>query len=209
MKVGELSTLLEAARILSSLLKPEEVLDNLMDLVSRQLHVTTVALWRIGSDNIMTPAALDGIPAETGRNLYVPVGQGMTGKVAETEQPLVFTDVDTTGESLYPDFNRRHQLTSFMGVPVISRERTIGVLSVMTIDRRVFSQDEIRLLSGIADQAAIALENAQLFQERERRISELTTINNISAAVNATLELDDLLKELHRGISESWMLILH
>lgn len=200
-KVGELSTLLEAARILSSLLKPEEVLDNLMDLVSRQLNVTTVALWRIGSDNIMTPAAMDGIPTETGRKLRVPVGQGMTGKVAETGKPLVVTDVDESGESLYPDFNRRNSLTSFMGVPVISRERTIGVLSVMTIDRREFSQDEIRLLSGLADQAAIALENARLFQERERRISELTTINEISAAVNATLELDDLLWELHRGIS--------
>lgn len=200
-KVGELSTLLEAARLLSSLLKPNEVLDNLMDLVRRQLNVTTVALWKIGNDTIMTPAAMEGIPEETGRAMHVPVGQGITGKVAATGKPLVIADVEAEGESLYPEFNRRHRLTSFMGVPVISRERTIGVLSVMTIELRTFSPDEIRLLAGLADQAAIALENADLFQERERRISELTTINAISAAVNATLELDDLLWELHRGIS--------
>lgn len=201
-KVGELSTLLEAARILSSLLKPDEVLDNLMDLVSRQLNVTTAALWTIGHNNIMTPAAMDGIPLEVGRTMYVPVGAGITGQVAASGQPLIIIDVEEQGGSLYPDFNRKNQLTSFMGVPVISREQTIGVLSVMTMERRHFSLDEMRLLAGLADQAAIALENARLFQDRERRISELTTINAISAAVNATHSLDVVLQELHRGISE-------
>ncbi len=201
-KVGELSTLLEAARILSSLLKPVEVLDNLMDLVSRQLNVTTAALWTIGNDNVLSPAAMDGISAEFGPMVRVPVGEGITGQVAVSGKPLVIIDVEEAGSSLYPEFNRKHKLTSFMGVPVISRERTIGVLSVMTRECRHFSEDEVRLLSGLADQAAIALENARLFQERERRIRELTTINAISAAVNATHSLDVLLQELYRGISE-------
>lgn len=201
-KVGELSTLLDAARILSSLLRPDEVLDRLMDLVGRQLGVTTVALWTIGSDDVMTPAAMDGIPAEMGRTMRVPIGQGFTGKVAETGMPLIINDVETEGGSLYPDFQRRHSLISFMGVPVVYRERIVGVLSVMTNQRREFSDDEMMLLVGLADQAATALENARLFQERERRINELMTINKISASVNATLQLDDLLAELHRGIGE-------
>ncbi len=201
-KVGELSTLLEAARILSSLLQPNEVLENLMDLVRRQLNVTTAALWSIGSDNVLTPTAMDGIPAEVGYVMQVPIGQGMTGQVAATNMPLVIDDVEAYGNSLYPEFNRSHGLTSYMGVPVVSREQIIGVLSVMTTAYRAFSADEVRLLSGLADQAAIALENARLFQDRERRINELMSINKISAAVTARLNLDDLLLELHRGISE-------
>jgi GAF domain-containing protein/signal transduction histidine kinase len=201
-KVGELSTLLDAARILSSLLRPDQVLDRLMDLVGRQLGVTTVALWTIGGDNVMIPAAMDGIPAEVGREMRVPVGQGLTGKVAETGMPLIINDVQQEGDSLYPDFQRKHNLVSFLGVPVVYRERIIGVLSVMTNQRRVFNDDEMMLLVGLADQAATALENARLFQERERRISELTTINKISNAVNATLDLNDLLDQLHYGISE-------
>ncbi len=201
-KVGELSTLLEAARILSSLLRPDEVLQNLMDLVRRQLDVTTAALWSISSDNVLTPTAMDGIPAEVGYVMQVPIGMGMTGQVAATKMPLVINDVEAYGHSLYPEFNRSHGLTSYMGVPVVSREQTIGVLSVMTTAHRTFSADEVRLLSGLADQAAIALENARLFQDRERRISELMSINKTSAAVTATLNLDDLLLELHRGISE-------
>lgn len=201
-KVSELSTLLDAARILSSLLRPQEVLDKLMELVSRQLNVTTVALWTISEGNMLTPAALDGIPAEQGRTMRVPIGQGFTGRVAETGQPLIIEDVNEQGGSLYPNYQQRNNLISFMGVPVIYREQIIGVLSVMTNYRRHFTNDEMLLLAGLADQAATALENARLFEEREQRISELTIINRISAAVNASLDIYELIERLHQGISE-------
>ncbi|WP_298821029.1 GAF domain-containing protein [Chloroflexus sp.] len=201
-KVSELSTLLDAARILSSLLRPQEVLNKLMELVSRQLNVTTVALWTISEGNVLTPAALDGIPVEQGRSMRVPIGQGFTGRVAQTGQPLIIEDVNEQGGSLYPNYQQRNNLISFMGVPVIYREQIIGVLSVMTNYRRQFTNDEMLLLAGLADQAATALENARLFEEREQRISELTIINRISAAVNASLDTNELIERLHAGISE-------
>ncbi|MEN9935446.1 MAG: hypothetical protein RLZZ387_2025 [Chloroflexota bacterium] len=201
-KVGELSTLLQAAQVLSSSLKPREVLDTLMEVVGRQLMVNTVALWTITEDRMLAPAAMAGIPQDIAATLRVPVGSGLTGRVASTGEPMVVSDVEAHGGSLYPSFNRANQYTSFMGVPVIYREQTIGVLSVMTVHRRLFSRDEVQLLAGLADQAAIALENARLFAEREQRIGELTTINRISQAINATLDLDELLTALHTGISE-------
>jgi GAF domain-containing protein/two-component sensor histidine kinase len=200
-KVGELSTLLQAAQVLSSSLKPREVLDTLMEMVGRQLMVNTVALWTTGEDGVLIPAAMAGIPADVAATLRVPVGQGLTGRVAADSRPLVVVDVEADGSSLYPAFNRSNQYTSFMGVPVVYQEHTIGVLSVMTVHRRRFTDDEVQLLAGLADQAAIALENARLFDERERRIGELTTINRISQAINATLDLDELLIALHNGIS--------
>ncbi len=201
-KVGELETLLEAARVLSSSLKPREVLDMLMEVVGRHLVVNTVALWTIADNSVLVPAAMLGIPPEVARKLRPPVGQGLTGRVAASGKPLVIADVEREGGSLYPDFNRANQYTSFMGVPVVYRSSTVGVLSVMTINRREFSRDEELLLAGMADQAAIALQNAQLFEERERQIAELTTLNRISRAINATLDLDELLRSLHYGIGE-------
>jgi GAF domain-containing protein/two-component sensor histidine kinase len=201
-KVAEQQTLLDAARILSSLLRPQEVLDKLMELVSRQLSVTTVALWTISADGMLVPAALDGIPSERGRTMRVPVGQGLTGQVAALGKALIIDDVNAAGGSLYPSYQRDNNLIAFMGVPVVYREQTIGVLSVMTNYARRFTDDERALLEGLADQAATALENARLFEERERRINELSTINSISAAVNATLDLQELLEKLHAGIGE-------
>lgn len=201
-KVGELSTLLEAARLLGASLQSNEVLNNLMDLVSRQLGVTTVALWTISNDNVLRPTAMYGIPLDMAREMRVPVGQGLTGKVAETGVPLKVLDVNEERRSLYPSFNEENRLTSFMGVPIFYHERIIGVLSVMTNQPHDFSTDEMLLLMGLAGQAAIALENARLFQERERRINELTMINKISSTVNSTLDLDEMLFVLHWGISE-------
>ncbi len=201
-KVGELSTLLEAARVLSSSLKPREVLATLMEVVGRQLNVNSVALWTIEADGMLLPSAMVGIEQDMVQAMRVPIGDGLTGYVAASGQPLVVVDVEGHGGSIYPSFNRENQLVSFLGVPVIYHERTVGVLTAMTKQRREFSSDEVQLLSGMADQAAIALENAQLFEERERRIAELMTLNRISQTINATLELDALLGALHRGIGE-------
>jgi GAF domain-containing protein/two-component sensor histidine kinase len=200
-KVGELSTLLQAAQVLSSSLKPNEVLDRLMEVVGRQLMVNTVALWKIAEEQLLTPAAMAGIPQDVAAALRVPVGSGLTGRVAADSKPLVVANVEQEGSSLYPSFNRANRYTSFMGVPVIYQGQTIGVLSVMTVQQRQFTPDDVQLLAGLADQAAIALENARLFAEREQRIGELTTINSISQAINATLDLDELMRALHGGIS--------
>ncbi len=201
-KVGALSTLLNASSILSSLLRPEEVLNRLMELVSRQLNVSTVALWRLIEGGVLTPVAVDGIPTLRGTAMRVPVGSGFTGRVAATMRPLIVDDVNAAGLSIYPSYQRDNHLLSFMGVPVVYRGQLIGVLSVMTNYSRRFTTDEQVLLAGLADQAAAALENARLFQEREQRINELSSINAISEAVNATLDLEELLAKLHRGIGE-------
>ncbi|MFV9504365.1 MAG: GAF domain-containing protein [Oscillochloridaceae bacterium umkhey_bin13] len=201
-KVGALETLLNAASLLSSLLRPNEVLDKLMELVKRRFDVTTVALWTITSDQMLIPAALDGIPRERGSTMRVPVGQGLTGRVAAAGKPIMITDVNETGGSLYPAYQRDNNLISFMGVPVVYHGQIVGVLSVMTSSRRQFTADEQELLIGLADQAATALETAKLFQEREQRINELSTINTISTTVNATLDMDELLVKLHAGIGE-------
>ena len=201
-KVGELSTLLEAARVLSSSLEPTEVLNRLMDVVGRHLSVSTVGLWRITADNMLRPAALLGIPQDVAEQMSVPVGSGLTGSVAASSAPLIVADVAVTGGSLYPDFNREHHLTSFMGVPVIYGKQIIGVLSVMTIQGREFTHDEQALLAGMADQAAIALENARLFEEGVRRIAELTSFNQISQRLNAALDLETLLQIVHEEIGQ-------
>lgn len=198
-KVGELSTLLEAARVLSSSLNPNQVLSSLMQVVGRHLQVSTVALWTV-RDNILTPSAMLGIPDDVARTMRVTIGTGLTGRVAAQGLPLIIEDVENDGLSLYPSFNRVNNLHSYLGVPVSYQERTVGVLSVMTTERRRFSEDEVALLSGLADQAAIALENARLFAERERQLNELTVLNEIGLTVTATLDQQDVLERLHGGI---------
>mgnify|MGYP000422954921 CR=1 FL=1 len=74
----------------------------------------------------------------------------------------------------------------------------LGVLSVMSREARGFTAEEIALLTGLSEQAGIAVENARLFQERERRIAELTALNEIGRAISSTMRLDELLEIIRR-----------
>jgi GAF domain-containing protein/nitrogen-specific signal transduction histidine kinase len=197
-KVGELSTLLRAVQVLSSSLKPREVLDKLMAIVGEQLQVDTVALWTVQPDQHLIPEAMLNIPPNEAQTMRVPVGQGLTGKVVTAKKPIVIADVEANGRSLYPTFQRAHRLSSFMGVQVRYQGEVIGVLSVMTVAQRQFTDDEVMLLSGLADQAAIALENARRFEEREQKIDELMIFNELGQELRANNRTDDILDLLYR-----------
>ncbi|HEY1012187.1 MAG TPA: GAF domain-containing protein, partial [Herpetosiphonaceae bacterium] len=200
-KVGELSVLLEAGQALSSLREPAQVLETLVRLVARQLQVDTVILSTLALDNSLVPAASLGLPDEFVTAIRVQRGQGLIGRVAETGQPLAIADVQKA-DSQYPAFNSEHGLTSFLGVPVLYRNEVTGVLSVMTNLPRDFDNDETALLSALADQAAIALENARLFTERERQIAVLQALNEVAQAVTSTLDRDALLRQLHTKLGQ-------
>ncbi len=202
-KVGELSVLLEAGQALSSIREPDQVLHALVRLVARQLQADTVVLSTFNSEQILVPAASLGLPNEFVKSMRVAAGQGLIGSVAQTVAPLTVADVQNMPpNSQYPDFNRDHHLVSFLGVPVLYREEVMGVLSVMTNSLREFSDDDIALLSALADQAAIALENARLFTERERQITMLQALNDVTQSITSTLNTDQLLRELHAQLGK-------
>jgi PAS domain S-box-containing protein len=83
---------------------------------------------------------------------------------------------------------------SFVGVPLLLRSRVVGVLHCFTTQPREFQSDEIELLRDFADQAAVALENARLLQESEKRTTNLEVLSEIAKAVNATLDLQELFR---------------
>jgi PAS domain S-box-containing protein len=80
-------------------------------------------------------------------------------------------------------------LTAFMQV----RDRTIGVLDVESHDPYQFSARDQQLLQTLADQTAVAIENARLHQETQKRVDEVTALSEISQAITSTLKLEDTL----------------
>jgi len=82
---------------------------------------------------------------------------------------------------------------AWLSVPMKIGDRTIGVIDVQGYDPDSFSDNDRQLLQTLADQTAVALENAQLQHETRQRVDELSTMNMISQAVTATLNLEDTL----------------
>ncbi len=104
-------------------------------------------------------------------------------------------------EPLLP-YLQQHETRSLLAVPIISGEVVHGVLLVHESRQTYhFSADEIELVRTISNQAAIALQNARLYEETQTRLNEISAIYQISQALTATIDLDELLERLPEQLS--------
>lgn len=162
------------------------------------------------------------LPAELTRGLALRPGEGIAGRAYQERQPVWTRDRLT-------DPTLRHSPTTqrlvnaaapraYLAVPIISREETHGVLVVYFFVPHDFTAREVQLVSTLADHAALALQNARLFEETQRREREAQTLsdglvllNQAARALHRTLEvdaiLDGALKELARAFGASGVLM--
>ena len=108
-----------------------------------------------------------------------PLGQGLTSQVIQSRRALVLGSAEEAAEhGVYyppPAVALNPTVTqSYLGVPIITGERVIGVVSVNTYSRNAYTADSVRLLSTLANNMGVALENARLFDEVQNRNREIT-----------------------------------
>ena len=142
-------------------LEVNELLKVLLPRIRGILDADTCAvlLLDVQTNELVARAAL-GIEEEVG--IRIPLGAGFAGRVAQEARPMVI-DVDE-----YPVYNpilRQKKLKCMVGVPLLVRGASLGVLHVGTLTPRQFTQDEVELLQIVAERVAIAIERAQLHEE--------------------------------------------
>ncbi|HWP56447.1 MAG TPA: GAF domain-containing sensor histidine kinase [Candidatus Acidoferrales bacterium] len=110
--------------------------------------------------------------------------------VLKRKAPLAIRSLQTDRNADDRDFFARHGLVSYVGVPLIGKGETLGVLSVYTKYERAFTDDEIRFLAMLASQAAMALENSRLYERTKRQAVELDRANKLQADFTAMIAHD-------------------
>ena len=128
---------------------------------------------------------------------------GLAGRAVREGRLCWSRDVLDDPDIQVPE-NRRQSwanagMVTALAAPLRGRGRTIGVLSLGFRERRDLSEDERALVEAFADQAAIALENARLYEEAERRRQEAEVIAGIARTMNASLEVDAVLQRVVEG----------
>ena len=99
----------------------------------------------------------------TKKNLKV--GQSISGKVVKERRPITVLDVTKESGYMYPGVAKKEGLVSMLCVPMMIKDRVIGVINSYTQHQYKFSEEEIGILQAIANQAAVAIENTRLDQE--------------------------------------------
>jgi len=97
----------------------------------------------------------------------IPVGQGLNSWVVKHHQPLLIGSVADEARMGVKSVADSKPTESWLGVPMIARDRVIGVISVESYKKHSFKQDDVILVTAIANQAAVAIENAQLYKDLE------------------------------------------
>lgn len=90
---------------------------------------------------------------------------------------------------------------SFVAVPIIADDEVIGVLGLRNFQQEyAYHQDDVRLLEIVASSAAVALQNARLYEQSRRQAHELTSLHTVSALVSASLDLDTVIESICRVV---------
>jgi diguanylate cyclase (GGDEF)-like protein/PAS domain S-box-containing protein len=124
----------------------------------------------------------------------IQLGRGAAGLVAKTGSPLLIPDYRKWNRH-QPSESEVHQIIGLVSVPLAWRKTVLGVLHVFDIiEERRFSEDDLEMLTLFSNQAAIALENARLFEEEQRRTREAETLRQSAAALAATLDQEEAIE---------------
>jgi signal transduction histidine kinase/CheY-like chemotaxis protein len=138
-----------------------------------------------------------------------PMGVGVTSKIIMTGTPLVFGTPEQ-GKELGAYFpNEKDRTASYIGVPINSGARTLGVLSVQSYQKNAFDENHVRLLQTVATNMGVAIANARLFAETQRllketedRAAELGAISKVSQALIAESELGNTIDLIGNQMQE-------
>ncbi|NJM08288.1 GAF domain-containing protein, partial [Candidatus Gracilibacteria bacterium] len=163
-------TLREMARVTSSSFDPAEVLRLILAELQRVIDYDTASVMLIDGDMLRIAAAQGWTPAEDPRGLVYPLVGSGAGQVVALARPLV-------KENVLADEGWAHTVTgnhicSWLGVPLLTRGRVIGVLNIDSRATQRFSQRDVDVASTFANHAALALDNAQLYQESVTRVEQ-------------------------------------
>ena len=122
----------------------------------------------------------------------VPVGKGVVGQVALTRQPILLNDV--TSAEFYISANP--DVRSELAVPLIAKNRLIGVIDLESTEAGYFRPEHLRVLTVTASRIAQAIENARLYARVSRQAQTLEVLNEIAVELASILELGPLLERV-------------
>ena len=160
-----LEALQEIERAMSTL-DLRTVLDVLLEKIDSLVphSATTVRLYNKAT-GLLEPIACRNISEEEWKSEMWRGGRGETNFVFQTKSAWMTQNVQSDPRLRDPEFFRRNALVSYLGLPLIAKDEILGVLSFYTKEEHRFADQEVEFLSTLADQAAIAIHNSQLFEE--------------------------------------------
>ena len=197
-RVQELSVIERVGRELAALLDPQRVLDLVLEQAISATGATRGCIAMLEeSSTPVNIAARRGYATKAAQEFLAELkssGKGVIGRVLSSGQLALVRDVHQDRSYVSVDPSIRSQLT----VPILRKGATLGAINLESDQINGFDDQVANFVSQLATQAAIALQNAQLFQERGQRVEELSLLYQASLALASSLDYQDVLNIISR-----------
>ncbi len=170
----QLESLLRALKTVTSGLDLREILDRIIVEAARIANTphVKIVLLEEATQELRVALARAGLDQP---DFPGPLARSLSGTVAATGQPLFVADSQDESRNPNAAFDRQMGLRTYLGLPIKGRHGVLGVVTFNTSEPRTYSDEELSYLASFADQAAIAIENARLYEEIKTHAATLET----------------------------------
>jgi len=204
--VEELTALRNIDLAITSTLSLDEVLERIYEQLRGLMDINTfyIGVYNRRKQILQIPLIVDQGDRLDPLALDLQEEGGFAGWVVRNKEPLWVEDWEREQESLPVEGIARGKPTqSLMVLPLLARDELVGVISAQSYAPNAFDEDDLRLLSGISHQVAIAIENARLFEEVNRRLKEMRLLQKIIRASSSTLDFNEVVARTMKTLQDT------
>jgi signal transduction histidine kinase/CheY-like chemotaxis protein len=211
-RARKLTALARLVGLMASAASGDHVFDEIARAATSLLDARLARVWLADEDaGVLRAVGGSGIDAEFERMMTefreIPIGAGIVGGVFSSRRPAYVEDVQADSRWRNQRLARGAGLHTYVGLPLISGERALGVLSLLFGERRGWDEEDAELGGLLADHAAIALNQAELHRDHARQVEELKrAYGDLAAAQNQLVRTEKLraLGEMASGVAHDF-----
>lgn len=190
-RVAELNALHKAGMSLSTTEDLKVLLGKIVSLATEVMEAESGSIMLIQeASKLLTIEAAIGLSDDIVKNTKLELGSSIAGYVAQTGAPLVVKDIKK--DSRFSHLRKKHYATrSLLCAPLMVKDNVLGVINLS--DKKgggVFSDGDLRLLTTFASQAAIAIDDAEQFNDNLRKIGELEALHDVASRLSSVEDFD-------------------
>lgn len=195
----QLVALLGVIHEISSTLDPRTILNSIVRKALELLDADegTIYLLDPSGQELQAAVAVGEFAAEA---LASPVkmGEGITGHVAQTKVGEIVNHAEHDPRAKHIPGTPAGEPESLLCAPLLFQGRLIGVITLRRLGEREFGPDDLDFLTGLADHAAVTLENASLLKQAQRQSADLTVLHDINLDIASQLDTQKLFEKITR-----------
>ena len=204
----ELTMLYEAVTAINSDLSLDVVLQTVAKQMIQALGSESCSLWLWDRDQNRVEALVDhrtwSDGTEPPRVSYDLNDDHVARRVLETREPVMIHADDPAAEEAEWALVKGRGACTLLMFPWIARDQVLGLVELLdSAEGRNYTPEEIRLARSLAAQAAVAVENARLYTETERRLREQTALREAGAIISSTLDLETVLNRIAEQMGQA------